>query len=302
MIDATAPDAIALGMASLVCGWLTAWVNRRTRARLEGRRRMRNGLWGSLTRHVAALARSGPPRFWPSVVASLSLLPALWLVSILLHSILALSLSETEVVAAAPGRLLWWLALLLAAAASSRWVLLVMWPTSSLQDSAGRGMLGSVIPWFGLALALVAFFVGVGLLPQMPHPVAAAGLIVAAGLWRQLDEEGARERAGASALAGAAADLLAGIASHLTVAALVLAALITSGVLRLLMDPFTPAAGGALVGLFVLGVFLSRLAATVLWSAPTPQRLRHFTWGGLLPLALIECLLSVALIAQGVRG
>ncbi|MBT6146236.1 MAG: hypothetical protein HOH74_12440 [Gemmatimonadetes bacterium] len=297
MTDVITLEAFMLGAAGLAFGWLTAWVDRRARARLEGRRRMRYGLWGSLARHVAALSRSGGPRFWPSCTAALNLLPALLLITILLQAILALRSGETEMGAMDPGRLLWWLALLLAAAASSRWVLLVMWPTSSqIPGGMGRRMLESVTPWFGLLVALVVLFLGVGLLPMVPHPIAAAGLIVAAGLWRQLDEQG--RQAGANALTGAAADLLARVASHLTVAALILTALITSGVSSLLIDESTPAAGGAVVALFVLGVFLSRLSATVLMSAPTPQRLRRFTWGGLLPLAVVECLLSAALMAQ----
>lgn len=292
------PQAVALGLGALICAAVAAWVDHRTQARLEGRRRLRNGLWGSFARAVAMVARDPQPRFWRCFVAAFSLLSALLWVAILLRSLLMNVYPPGGTAAPAPGasELLWWMALLLSAAASSRWA------SASTETQRGnarnRWHLENATPLLGLSVALGTLLLGVGLLPGMPHPLAVVVLIVAAGLWRRLDARGHHT----GITAGGVVGVFVQITSHLLVAALTLAAITVSGVQVLLAGESVVLAGGSIAAMFLVGIFLSRFAATTVLSSPTPPRLRTFTWGRLLPLALAECLLSATLLAQGVGG
>jgi len=251
------------------------------------------------------MARDPQPRFWRCFVAAFSLLPALLLVAILLRSLLMTvhlpGGTAAPVLDAA--QLLWWMALLLSAAAASRWALA---STDTQRRSAGnRWHLEEVTPLLGLSVALGTLLLGVGLLPGVPHPLAAVALVVAAGLWRRLQASG--HHAGMQVSAGGVVGVFVQIASHLIVAALILAAITVGGVQSLAFQNLwigesVVLAGGSMAAMFMVGIFLSRFAATALLSSPTPPRLRTFTWGRLLPLALAECLLSATLLAQGWGG
>jgi hypothetical protein len=290
----------AAGTATMafVLAWFVSWFDGRVLARLEGRRRRRNGLLGSLARAVADMVRVRSPRLWPTMVAVLSVLPALLLVAGMLHLVFALAFGAQMVATTNPG-LLWWLAALLGAAAANRWVLTCVWVGSS--DLGRRRLLSGLTPWFGLWVALSITLVGVGLVPGTFHPVATLVLIAMAGLWRRLEAQ--MHQPGISASAGAAAQILAGMASHLAVTALILAAAAVSGLLLLLPTQPMLLAPGPLTAVLLLvvaaGGFLSRVCAVVLFSDPTPQRLRRFAWGGLLPLAGVEVVVSALQLTQG---
>lgn len=279
-----------LTLGALILAALTAWMDRRTRARMEGRRRPRHGLLGSVARIVADLARAPVPRLWPTLIASLSLLPALMLVTILLHAVVGSRFGGA--IARSPEQILWWFGLLVAATLAHRWILPSMWAEPPGTDpSARRHLMASLTPWLGLWVALLILLFGVGLAPQGVHPVAAMGLLLSAGLCRRLDAV-SRHR-GSVATTGASADLLARMASHLVVTALVLMAIIVSGILSQL--PVRPIEVALFVLLLALlgGVFFSRWVCIGLFGDPTPRRLRHFAWGGLLPVAVFEMGMSV---------
>ena len=291
-------QAASMVTMAFVLAWFVSWFDGRVVARLEGRRRRRNGLLGSLARAVADMARVPQPRLWPTLVAALSLLPALLLVATMLHLVFALAFGAQRVVTTIPG-LLWWLAALLGAAAANRWVLTCVWVGS--RDLGRRRLLSALTPWFGLWLALSITLAGVGLKQGTFHPVATLVLLAMAGLWRRLEAQ--MHQPGLSANAGAAAQIMAAIASHLAVAALILAAAAVSGLLPLLPTQPMLLAPGPLAAVLLLvvaaGVFLSRVCVVVLFSDPTPQRLRRFAWGGLLPLAGVEVPISALQLAEG---
>ncbi|MBT4099707.1 MAG: hypothetical protein HOM68_20305 [Gemmatimonadetes bacterium] len=291
----------AAGMVTMafVLAWFVSWFDGRVLARIEGRRRRRNGLLGSLARAVADMVRVRSPTLWPTMVAALSVLPALLLVAGMLHVVFALAFGAQMLATTVPG-LLWWLAALLGAAAANRWILTCVWVGS--RDLGRRRLLSGLTPWFGLWVALFITLVGVGLVPATFHPVATLVLIAMAGLWRRLEAQ--MHPPGISVDAGAAAQILAAMASHLVVTALILAAAAVSGLSQLLPTEPMPLTPGSLAAALLLvvaaGVFLSRVCAVVLFSDPTPQRLRRFAWGGLLPLAGVEVVVSAAQVAQGI--
>ena len=291
-------QAASMVTMAFVLACVVSWFDGRVVARLEGRRRRRNGLVGSLARAVADMVRVPKPRLWPTMVAALSVLPALLLVTGMLHSIFALAFGAERVATTISG-LLWWLAAVLGAAAANRWVLTCVWVGS--RDLGRRRLLSSLTPWFGLWVALFITLVGVGLVPGAFHPVATLGLIAMAGLWRRLEAQ--MQQPGISANAGAAAQILAGMASHLAVTALILAGAAVSGLLLLLPTQPMLLAPGPLAAVLLLvvavGVVLSRVCVVVLFSDPTPQRLRRFAWLGLLPLAGVEVVVSALQLAEG---
>ncbi len=282
-------------MASLLLAMFTAWVDRRVVARLEGRRRPRNGIIGSIARTVGDMARVRAPRFWPTFVAAISLLPAMMLTTLLLHGILAQATGADPETAMADS-LLWWLALLLAASVAGRWV------STCFEDGTDvwsrRRLLSTVTPWLGLWIVLFVTLFAVALAPEGGHPVAAVTLVAVAGLWRRV--EGAGTQSFLSSRAGAPADVLARLSSHLSVTALLLVAFAVSGLITPLSSLPSASLAAALLLAIGAGVFFSRVSAHILFHDPTPRRLRRFAWGGLLPLAGIDVLIAALQVADQV--